>query len=79
MKNTYVKIELKVVESVRELMKPDWNGKPVRNAGLLYFQLLDGGGFVTKAVNFTDPGDWMKKMVEQKRIYLPKQAIYVEE
>ncbi|AWW32418.1 hypothetical protein DN752_20985 [Echinicola strongylocentroti] len=79
MKNPCVKIELQVVEDIRELMKQDWQNNLVRNVGLLYFQLLEGGGFVTKAVNHTDSGDWMKKMVKQKRIYLPKQAIYVEE
>jgi hypothetical protein len=72
-----ITIELRLLESLREMQKFE-GGRWQRRIGMLYFHQMPDGHFVMHLLSEKTNGEWMIKMVNEKRIYVPKERIEAE-
>ena len=72
-----ITLELKPLESIRDLQVFE-GGRWQRRIGALYFHQLEDGNFVLHLVTDHTNGEWLIKMTKQKRIYVPKERIQAE-
>ena len=72
-----VTIELQVLESIRDLQIYE-GGRWQRRIGMLYFHQLPDGHFVLHLITDKTNGEWLNKMTNQKKIYVPKERIQAE-
>lgn len=72
-----MKIELKQVVSVRELQIDTSLGWK-RAMGMLYFQQLEDGGMVPRVVTAATNGEWITKMINNGRIFIPEEKTVCE-
>lgn len=72
-----ITIELEPLASIRDLQVYEGD-RWQRRIGALYFHELEDGGFVLHLVTDQTDGEWLIKMKNQKRLYVPKQKIQAE-
>jgi phage-related protein len=72
-----ITLEIQPLESIRELQVYE-GGRWQRRIGALYFHQLEDGNFVLHLVTDKTNGEWLQKMTNQRRIYVPKQKIQAE-
>lgn len=72
-----ITLELQPLESIRDLQVFE-GGRWQRRIGALYFHRLEDGNFVLHLVTDKTNGEWLNKMTNQKRIYVPKERIQAE-
>lgn len=73
----FINIQLRLVDSVCQLQTLEL-GKPVIRKGLLYFHLLENGGFIPRAITDETKIEWLTRMVRRSRIYLPVDQVLAE-
>lgn len=72
-----IELTIKQINSVSELKKFE-SGVFKRNIGLLYFQLMENNGFIPRVVTNETNGEWLIKMINQKRIFISDEKIKAE-
>lgn len=72
-----ITLEIEPLESVRGLQIYE-GGRWQRRIGAVYFHMMEDGGFVLHLVTDKTDGDWLIKMTNEKRIYVPKPRIQAE-
>lgn len=72
-----VEIKLKLVNDISELGKVE-NGQIIKRLGQMYFHLLSDGGLNIHSVTEKTEGKWIRDMINQKRIFIPKEKLFIE-
>lgn len=72
-----INIHLRSIDSVEQLQKFSL-GRAVMKEGILYFHLLESGGFVAHVVSKETDGEWIRRMIERNRIYVPRNIVEAE-
>lgn len=78
MNTTEISIEVKQVDSIRELQVLE-GGEYLRKLGQLYFQVMPNGRFMARVISPQTNGDWITKMINQKTIYIPTENVQTQD
>ncbi len=72
-----IKIKIKLVTHITEMMQQHgdrWD----RRIGLVYFQYIPSGGYITRVVTKDTDGPWLTEQVKKKLIYVQEEKTAAE-